>query len=301
MTASNLHAALLAARMKMESPKKVATNPHFGSRYAPLDELVRVSFAPLAEQGLMLTQHTLAVDERMILVTRLLAADGGAMECGSYDLGPLISAQAMGSNLSYARRYSMAAVLGLAAEDDDDGNNAEHAQPVAKPAVKREVTGDRATLEANLLAAWKASRTPAQKSDPDDWKNRGSAIKKLLGLARFIKPAEMTDEQLMVCIEAWGGAPAAPDAVAESTGEVRLATRPALVALVTAEAQKRGLNFSGLVKAMRSMGVYVQDKEGVLMADLTYGSLAEVMMKWTGVGYTASENLATTDDDALPF
>lgn len=203
--APTLHAALLAARMDMEAPKKIAKNPHFGNAYAPLDELVHVSFKALAVQGLMLSQHTIVMDGRMHLVTRILSADG-SMDCGAYDLGPYTTQQALGSSLTYARRYTLAAILGLAAEEDDDGNTA--SAPTAKPAEKpkpKPITSDRAELEAEYIAAWKATRTTTQIADPDDWKNRGSAVKTILGLQRFIKVSDMTDEQLSRCIAEWRG------------------------------------------------------------------------------------------------
>jgi len=197
-------------------------------------------------------------------------------------------------------------VLGLASEDDDDGEESE--RPAAPPAVKREATPARAALEKSMLDAWKATQTPEQQHDPEGWKRRGSDIKALLKLPRYIKVSEMTDEQLRTCIAAWGGVPVeaavAPNAgeMTEDTGQVFFATRADLVALVTAEAQKRGLNFNGMVAAMRSMSVAgMPDKASVLFADLSYDSMAELMMKWTGCGYTANTNAVTSTDADIQF
>jgi hypothetical protein len=210
---TSIYAALLAARMKMEAPKKSAKNPHFGNAYAPLDELVAVSFAALAAEGLLLSQHTRVKDGRTLLETRILSATD-SLDCGDYDLGPLTTPQAMGSAITYARRYTIAAILGLAAEEDDDGNAGSEkpaSKPAAKPAApKKAITSDRAALEADYIAAWKGTRTTTQAADPDDWKNRGSAVKAILNSPRFVKVSDMTDEQLRACIAEWTGGDSPP-------------------------------------------------------------------------------------------
>jgi hypothetical protein len=214
-TNQNIQTAFIAARMEMEAPVKSAVNPHFHSRYAPLEELVRVTFGPLAKYGLMLSQNTRAKDGRMVLETRILSADA-SLEFGDYDLGQQTNQQAMGSAVTYARRYTIAAIFGLAAEDDDDGNAASAPQPkpaaAAKPsAEKRSIHPDRASLEKEYMDAWKSTRTEAQLANSEDWKNRGVAVKTILGLDRFIKVSDMTDEQLKRCIAEWTGGAVNPD------------------------------------------------------------------------------------------
>jgi hypothetical protein len=210
-----VYAALIAARAKMREPKKTATNPHFHSTYAPLDELVDVACGALAAEGLMLSQFTRVKDGRMVLESRILSASGECVDFGDYDLGPYTTPQALGSALTYGRRYTLAAILGLAAEDDDDGYAAtDHAQKDATaprmPAQGKATpppTGDRKALEARFYAAWKATRTAAQNADPDDWKARGAAVKSILGISKGFAPkmADMTDGSLLDCIAAWTG------------------------------------------------------------------------------------------------
>jgi hypothetical protein len=230
--AGTIARALLAARKKMRAPSKTAQNPHFGNKYAPLDELVDVSFDSLAAEGLMIVQAPqVALDGRMVLRTVIHHESGERLDCGDYDLGQLTTAQAMGSAITYARRYSLGAILGLAAEDDDDGEAATNApRPRAKTAPKaaptapsqkvQGVSSDRMDLEQRFYSAWQGTRTAAQNASVDDWKNRGSAVKTILDLTRFIKVSEMTDEQLWLCIGEWtGGAERMPDEAGEMPPE----------------------------------------------------------------------------------
>jgi hypothetical protein len=208
--------ALLAARREMESPAKTATNPHFQSKYAPLDELVRVSFGPLEKHGLMLVQKPTALNGAMYLTTTIISEGGETLDCGSYELPVGASPQAMGSALTYARRYTMAAILGLAAEDDDDGNAATGQHP-AKPSPEAKAkqvlpkSGDREALEKEFFKAWKGTRTTAQNADKEDWKARGPEVKRICGSSRFLKLEDMTNAQLEACIAEWTGGGAPPE------------------------------------------------------------------------------------------
>lgn len=212
--------SLLAARREMEAPAKTATNPHFSSKYAPLDELVRVSFGPLEKHGLMLVQKPTMVDGRMVLATDIISESGETLACGWYELPQGASPQQMGSALTYARRYTMGAILGLAAEDDDDGNAAE----THKPAPARQVvprSGDRKALENAFFDAWNGTRTKEQKANPEDWKERSKEVKRICKVARFLKLSDMTDAQLQACVAEWtGGSPPSDEAPLDPDGDI---------------------------------------------------------------------------------
>lgn len=205
-------AALIAARAEMETPNKTAENPHFRNKYAPLDELIRVTQPALQKHGLMLVQFPVVIDGKPALHSTILSADGEAMELGDFLLPEGASPQNMGSALTYWERYTRAAIFGLAAEEDDDANAAEsdHARPAAPskpaaPAARRMVGAERKALEADFFEAWKDTRTYEQNADKDDWKARGAAVKSILRLDRFPKLGEMSDEQVQTCIAEWRG------------------------------------------------------------------------------------------------
>lgn len=90
--------------------------------YAPLDTILHCVRKPLAENGLSVMQ-TIAEDR----VTTILGHESGE----SISLAPVKilqseqGAQALGSALTYARRYSLTLALGIVADEDDDGNGAD--------------------------------------------------------------------------------------------------------------------------------------------------------------------------------
>lgn len=124
--------ALAAAQMEITDPNKDSVNPHFRSRYADLATVLKTVRPVLAKHGLAITQTT-QVDEqgRLLLVTRLHWRDEELV--GYYPIQPVkADPQGYGSALTYARRYTIQAIVGVAADDDDDGNAASAAP--SKPA-----------------------------------------------------------------------------------------------------------------------------------------------------------------------
>lgn len=100
-------------------------------KYANLEGLIDATFPALLSHGIVPSQ---AVDaETSSLVTRLMHTSGQWIE-SAYPLGKFDRPQDFGSQLSYARRYSLLALLGVA-QEDDDGASAQEAK--AKPRVEK--------------------------------------------------------------------------------------------------------------------------------------------------------------------
>ena len=125
-----LATALAAFQSTFKNPPKNKTNPFFNSTYVDLADALDVVRKGLSEHGLSFIQLTSAGEDRVILHTRLLHVTGQWIE-GTYPVTKLAKAQEMGSALTYARRYALFALVGIAGEDDDDGNVATHGD--AKP------------------------------------------------------------------------------------------------------------------------------------------------------------------------
>jgi hypothetical protein len=100
--------------------------------YAPLDQILGVVRAPLAKNGLALVQ-LLDTDA---LVTMLIHDSGASLE-GRTPLPSTNDIQGYGSAITYLRRYAIQALLGIAAEDDDDGNRAAGNQATPQPEGER--------------------------------------------------------------------------------------------------------------------------------------------------------------------
>ena len=117
----------------MENAKLNKANPYFKSKYADLASVIDAIKKPLADNGLGYTQTTHIQENALVLVTKLMHASGQWIE-SEYPL-PLVpdKPQAMGSAMTYARRYALAALCGIAAEEDDDANAAQAAVGAKKP------------------------------------------------------------------------------------------------------------------------------------------------------------------------
>jgi hypothetical protein len=142
-TTSTLNSSLVAALGELRNIAKDKINPHFKSRFTSLDAILDATRPVLAKHGLALSQEPVFEDGMAGVVTRIIHAGGESRE--SKLLLPLRdqSAQGVGSCLSYARRYAAAAVLGIASDEDDDGQVASTPAKavIAKPAFKAQVGG----------------------------------------------------------------------------------------------------------------------------------------------------------------
>jgi hypothetical protein len=121
----DVHAALLAFQAEMPTLRKTATNPHFHSKFCPLDEIVETVTPLLYKHGLTWSTMPSQEDGKPVLRYVLQHAASGS---GVMDAMPLLldkpNAQGQGSAITYARRYAITAVLNLVADEDDDGNGA---------------------------------------------------------------------------------------------------------------------------------------------------------------------------------
>jgi hypothetical protein len=127
--------AFIAFQADMPSVPKDGNNPHFKSKYATLGAITEATRPHLAKHGLGHTQFMSNKDGYQLIVTRIMHTSGQWMEDDGYILNPTKNdPQGMGSAVTYARRYTLGASLGIITEDDDDGNKA--SIPVSVPAQK---------------------------------------------------------------------------------------------------------------------------------------------------------------------
>jgi hypothetical protein len=119
-----LATALVAFQKDAPTLHEDATNPHFKNRYLSLEGLMRQVLPVLTKHGLALMQFPTVVDGQPGLRTKLLH-ESGEFEEDTMQLALAKSTpQEQGSGLTYARRYAAMAILGLVADEDDDGNSA---------------------------------------------------------------------------------------------------------------------------------------------------------------------------------
>ena len=132
--------ALVGAQADVGKALKNQENAHFKSQYADLTAVLEVAKPALAKHGLALTQFPGEGEGTVTMSTLLLH------ESGEWILLPPASiplqahtAHGYGSAISYLRRYTTQAALGISVgvSDDDDGNEATAQAPKAKPKKKK--------------------------------------------------------------------------------------------------------------------------------------------------------------------
>ncbi len=160
MELNELGAALARAQGKMENAKKDTANPFFKSKYADLAGVWDAIREPLSSEGLSVIQTPKEAPEgRVGLVTTLLHSSGQTYSTEfSMPVKDASNPQAVGSALTYARRYALMGLCGIAPEDDD-GNSA-----AAKPPPRKSDTHtDWASLASDANARFKVSNSDSDR------------------------------------------------------------------------------------------------------------------------------------------
>ena len=151
---NELAAALVAAQSEFSAVPKGSVNPFFKSKYAALPEVVATAGPVLAKHGLAISQHITYDDAgNDCLMTYLLHKSGQYI---AYSMKLHIvkgDPQSQLSAVTYARRGSYMACLGLVADVDDDGNLAAQAAKVIKKAP--ELTPSQEKLKNALAKKFK--------------------------------------------------------------------------------------------------------------------------------------------------
>ena len=154
-TITKITPALIKAQGEFAPAVKAKVNPHFKSKYVPLDVVIDAIAEPLRNNGIAILQQTDIQDARTVLVTRLIH-ESGEWIAGRYPVHPVkADPQGEGSALTYARRYALMALVGIAPEDDDGNAAVKAAEKTAaedkgKADTLRdslEKAGDRAALD----------------------------------------------------------------------------------------------------------------------------------------------------------
>lgn len=129
-----LFAAIAKAQAQVENAAKSSSNPHFKSCYADLAEVLNTVRPVFAANGLSITQST-GFDGTLVVVTTLVGhSSGGMIHSTAACVPSKTDAQGIGSATTYLRRYSLAAMCGVAQEDDDGNAEAHDAKAEAHDA-----------------------------------------------------------------------------------------------------------------------------------------------------------------------
>lgn len=165
-----LATALAKAQASLSGAKRSALNPHFKNNYATLQDVWEAAREVLAPNGLSIVQTYEATDGKLMNIRTTLLHNSGQWIAGVLSMAPQqATPQGIASASTYGRRYGLASILGIVADEDDDGNAAtEEGRP--KPiyreptkAVSRAPASPAERIEGDPLtgADWRTCPVPA--------------------------------------------------------------------------------------------------------------------------------------------
>jgi hypothetical protein len=173
-----LASALSKAQGKIKGAVKDSANPFFKSKYADLASVVEAIREAFSANGLSYIQQVSESEKDEVRVeTVLMHSSGEWINCGILAL-PVskADAQGYGSALTYARRYSLSAAVGVAPEDDD-GNAATKAKPEKKEPEEKKNGNYRPAYNVLGFNPRPAADTPLE---PEDKKQVEDVVEKAL-------------------------------------------------------------------------------------------------------------------------
>ena len=200
---SELAAALAKAQGMMENAVMNRLNPHFKTKYADLAAVFDAARKPLAANGLAIVQ---TIGDG-VLHTRLLHTSGQWI-ASAHPLPTTGRPQEIGAALTYARRYSLSALIGMAADEDDDANTAEkvHSRANGKP------TGE--LLNSDQMAyVWEKAREITDEEGVGRWVAR---LVKAIGCSTLVEVPQSKFADIKAKIETFAKAKA--DKLREAEG-----------------------------------------------------------------------------------
>lgn len=175
-TIGKLAEALSKAQGEIKPAAFDATNPHFKSKYATLGAIVESCKDALSKNGIAVIQGTNSVDGRVIVETMLVHVSGEWIKSSLSMKTERDNAQGCGAVITYGRRYSLAAMVGIVADEDTDGeiqnkgqgsvkNDAKAYKPIP---AKQNATVPAKTQTTTLADKLTGVNKPADEFTPED-------------------------------------------------------------------------------------------------------------------------------------
>ena len=182
--------ALAKAQTNMGKALKQANNPHFRSKYADLGNVMDACLPALNEAGIALIQPTGEDEHGRYVETILIHGESGeSLSCRVPLIVSKNDMQGYGSAVTYARRYGLMAMAGIAPEDDD-GHAASKAPPKQEQRQQK-------PQEPDAEAIQNAKGYLAEADSLDDLKERWGRIpKSVAAIAEVIAAKDAAKERL---------------------------------------------------------------------------------------------------------
>jgi hypothetical protein len=159
---NELAMALSKAQGEMDNAKKDCNNPFFKSKYADLTSVWAACREPLTKNGLAVTQTMVDQEGKLILITMLLHASGQWIKSCLPVVSQKPDPQSLGAAITYMRRFSLSALVGICPEDDD--GNAASGRTVITPVQPIKIS----SIQFGLLSK-KLDLIPQYKTQVKEW------------------------------------------------------------------------------------------------------------------------------------
>lgn len=132
-------------------------NPHFKSKFATLSNVTKEVFPKLAENGLAFSVGSFVDNGSLILDAHLIHESGESrsMQFPINETNP----QKVGSAVTYYRRYALAALTGVVADTDDDGNAASAPAPEPLRKAQEKSAAKSASSKTNVQSPFRGKVT----------------------------------------------------------------------------------------------------------------------------------------------
>lgn len=146
--------ALVKAQAQVKAAVKSGVNPHFKNKYAPVEEVIAACKDALNSNGISFIQGAEPSEGDILSLSTMLLHTSGEWIESTLTMRPVRNdPQGIGSCITYARRYSLAAICGVASDEDDDGNAASETPAAPKPKKDKQVSPEeqeKETLKARV-------------------------------------------------------------------------------------------------------------------------------------------------------
>lgn len=173
-----IYDAILDVQQKAPFIDKSTANPFFKSKYADLPTIWG-AVKDLMGENKLLVMHTTSAEENgeFMTTTIIHAPTKEKIESKCKINLSKHTAQEYGSYMTYMRRYSLSAMLGLVTDEDDDGNAASHKNPEKVEMPQKEFTMIRDRVRECLVGSFEGEKENIRKAWPRMSKEQQDAIK----------------------------------------------------------------------------------------------------------------------------
>ena len=181
---------LLCVQKELVNPKNSAVNPFFSSRYVPLNEVLNLVKPVLNNHNFVLIQNTGVFGDTELkgvpwVITRLLHTSGDSIESDKLGAKPVKNnPQNILASLTYLKRGSLLALLGITNEEDDDGNSISQGVPETSTEEPKKSPKSNGNPKSTKSPKSTAHKQPKSTKNPKSTKSKledGTEIEEMKG------------------------------------------------------------------------------------------------------------------------